>query len=443
MSGGRSAQNALRNDLRGADFAQGEAMLAPIQRHGPKNGDVKRSGQGRISDGARQPGSEVNASAGPVACESERDSLSSGAKERPGQWTNAREAAMDSMGDIVLESLEAANRWERMAEKSDPPESWEPELGAVAALVLGSALGGLGGALAAVFTRGMAGVMGQAAIQAGVLVGQDTCKAGVDEAIKMAQRGDATNVAIGAFCTIEARALRVAATETREAFRDASGDFEEQLITIAELVDLRTKNEALGTKAAEIQHKEMLIGWMAMNTGKTSEPDTEGSSLDSDIEKNVTGNLRIEINGSEDTARTIRTAKVSGLNKALRGQLAGTKLGEWLVGGERKAGIDVLITTGPANMLGLDFTLGEATWSKAEAAGVVPEEGMTRALRAVYFTLFAARSGSVVYIDGDIDRIDDRYFGADAGRWFLKNIKSVFQIVDELSGLTLPGTIGT
>lgn len=48
---GRSPQNALRNNLRGADFAQGEAMLAPVQHRAPNE-----SGPGRLrKDKTREP----------------------------------------------------------------------------------------------------------------------------------------------------------------------------------------------------------------------------------------------------------------------------------------------------------------------------------------------------------------------------------------------------
>jgi hypothetical protein len=363
--------------------------------------------------------------------------------EPRGEWDTVRMLAKDSYFDLIQQNLLAAEAWKTRAEVEDPPPFWQQALLAVGGLVLNAALGGVGGALAGRLTKGVASFVTQAAIRTAINVGQDACKAGVGRAIKSAS-GSGSKAPLIAFCEQQRLGMGPASKAAREAFVAATGNADDQKMTIADMQATKDANDAAFTDAVAIQDREMLIGWMGMQAGDTSKtPGTTGASTEGNVEDiDNNGILRIRISGLNDAPLSISSAEVDGLNESLRADLAGSTLGTWLPGGKRQSGIDVLVTTGSPASRPRSFQLAAGTWARAQAAGVAPGRHTVSGMNhSVFFSFLAERTGKLAWCDSDMDWSVDYNWGADAGRWFLNNVKSYHQIMSELRGKTLPSTV--
>ena len=205
-------------------------------------------------------------------------------------------------------------------------------------------------------------------------------------------------------------------------------------------------NDDAFERAQEIQNHEMLVGWMGMNAGDTTDINNTDSNVQ-DIDN--AGILRLTIAGSGDKPTKITAATADGLNEGLRSDMKGTKVKEWRAGAKnaagqvRKTGIDFLITTGMPGAGSNAFKLSSATWSRLASAGKAPSNTyVSGANHAVFFSAFVERTGQWSWKDTDMDWSIDWNFGADAGRWFLSNVHNAFDILGMLDNLTLPTVTG-
>lgn len=206
---------------------------------------------------------------------------------------------------------------------------------------------------------------------------------------------------------------------------------------------IKQANDGLRNQAAQIQSREMLVGWMTMLAGDTRNKAPAGwnNSIE-DIDQD--GVLRVTIEGQSGRPTKIVDARADGLNPTLRASMKGMKLGSMRKGGqvdgqERSNGIDLLVTTALHK-----FKVTPATWTRMEQAGKAPtsEAIRSKANQAIWFSLFAERTGSVYWQDTDMAWGHDFNWGADAGRWFLDNVRNGGLIVADLDAMTLP-TVNT
>ena len=238
-------------------------------------------------------------------------------------------------------------------------------------------------------------------------------------------------------------ALIRSSAEARGAFIDEAGNADEQKLSIADMADVESKNKQLFNKAQEIQNREMLVGWMGLLAGDTSKASTTDSNVE-DIDND--GVLRLVVDGAADKPTRVVSAKASGLNPTLRQDLTGMTLGQMRKGNtmadgtRRPSGVDLLITTKSTGNL---YGVKDATWARLSKAGKTPGTwSKSGANKAIYFSIFAERTGTTYWKDTDADFANDFAWGADAGRWFLDNVRSGFEIVKDLDNLQLPA-VGT
>ncbi|MEZ4466361.1 MAG: DUF4157 domain-containing protein [bacterium] len=367
------------------------------------------------------------------------------AGEEQGAWLQQQQLTKDSFFDLIRQNLLAAEAWKTRAEVEDPPPFWQEALLAVGGLVLNAALGGVGGTLASRLTKGVTSFVADAAIRAAVKVGESAASKGVNAAISAASASGDKKPLV-AFCEQQRMGMSAASKEARESFVKQAGTFTDQKLTIAQMAEIKAANDAAFERAQEIQNHEMLVGWMGMNAGDTTKSENTDSNVQ-DIDNN--GILRLTIAGSGDKPTKITAATADGLNEGLRGDIAGTKVKEWRAGAKgangqvRKTGIDFLITTGVPGSGHSLFKLSTSTWSRLAAAGKAPSSTyVSGAEKSVFFSAFVERTGKWSWKDTDMDWSIDWNFGADAGRWFLSNVHSAFDILAMLDNLTLPAVSG-
>ncbi|MGK0357869.1 MAG: hypothetical protein ACI9U2_000152 [Bradymonadia bacterium] len=380
-------------------------------------------------------------------------------QEDPGKWASQAIATKDTFFDLVMMNQLEAGYWGKRAEGDEPPPAssgWETALGVVGGLVLGAALGGVGGALAGHLAKG-AKFAATAAINAAVKLGEDSIKAGLEEAI--AKGGTGKKAALFAYCYNQEKALLISAQEARKHFWEKeAGDFNDQKLTIAQMASIEEANIATQKSAGKFQSREMLVGWMSLLAGKTET--LEGVGHANNVEKiHKAGILRLTIAGKNDRPTRITAATVEGLNPELRADLTGQTVGSMRTGGKadgqrRKSGIDLLVTT---SYSGKRFQVSSSSWAALKEAGKAPSHTRSARLNAVFFSFFAERSGKTTRQDSDKDMLDpvfelatgdnligangwphDLTNGADAGRYFLDNIRSEFDILADIDNLKLP-----
>ncbi len=364
-------------------------------------------------------------------------------KDEPaGKWDTARMLAKDSFFDLIRQNLLAAESWKGRAEVEDPPPLWQSALVGLGGMVLNAALGGVGGMLIKGLVAEGTKVVAELAIRTAVNAGVDACKKGVGAA-QTAASGSGDQAPLIAFCEQQRLGMSAASKAARESFVKSTGDSGDQKMTIAEMEQVKAANDSQFSNAMSIQNKEMLVGWMALQAGETSKtPGTKGASTEGNVEDiDNNGILRITISGSGDSVSKIATAEVDGLNEGLRAELAGSKLGDWMVGGahKRKQGIDVLVTTVSPDRAN-NFQMSQATTQKAKAADVCGTWGGFKG--PIFFSIFAERTGTTSWHDSDMDLSIDSQWGADAGRWFLDNVKGHAAILNECRSKTLPTVSG-
>ncbi len=367
------------------------------------------------------------------------------AGEEEGRWLQQQTLTKDSFFDLIRQNLLAAESWQTKAAVEDPPPLWQTALMTVGGLVLNAALGGVGAALAGKLVDSATKFAASTAINAAIEFGKAAAGKGVDAAISAAS-GAGDKKPLVAFCEQQKTGLSASSKKAREEFVLTSGTHTDQRLTIGQMKQIQTANDEAFTNATSIQHHEMLVGWMGMNAGDTTNSKTLGNDVES-FDNN--GVLRIKISGVSDSPVMILGASVEGLNNGLRADIAGSKLREWRKGAKdkngkaREQGIDVVVTTGNPDSVGQSFQVSSSTWARLTAAGQAPSSATVSGNnKSVYFSFLAERTGKMSWIDQDMNWSVDFNWGADAGRWFLKNVKSWDAVLAELDNLTLPSSIG-
>lgn len=365
--------------------------------------------------------------------------------EEQGAWLQQQTLAKDSFFDLIRQNLLAADSWKTKAEVVDDPPFWQTALLAVGGLVLNAALGGVGAALAGKLVDATAKFVTTAAINGAIEFGKAAAGKGVDAAIGAAS-GAADKKPLVAFCEQQKIGMSSASKQARETFVEKSGTHTDQKLTIAQMKQIKAANDEAFDKASEIQHHEMLVGWMGMNAGDTTQIENTDSNVQ-DIDNN--GVLRLTVSGSGDRPVEIVSATVDGLNEGMRQDLSGSKVREWRKGAVgrdgkvRKQGIDLLITTGSPDSARNSYQVSNNTWDRITAAGQGPSSWTVSGLnKAVFFSFFAERTGNFRWVDSDMDWGNDYNWGADAGRWFLDNVRNAGDILAMIDNLTLPSVSG-
>ena len=173
----------------------------------------------------------------------------------------------------------------------------------------------------------------------------------------------------------------------------------------------------------------MLIGWMNLLAGANGvkDADKEGSS--------ETGILTLVISGSQDSPASIKSASTDGINEQLKGSISGTKLSEWTTGPQRSRGLNVIVRTGNPMATSENFLVKDVTKDKIDQAG---EWGFGRGNNSIYFAFGMDSKTNSAYVDQDMWMAYDQNWGANAGRWFLSNVKNQWTLLSELGGKTIP-----
>ena len=386
---------------------------------------------GKSAEGLLDP--YAGGAGGPaVQQKASRDAAVQRENEPKGAWNQQFTLTKDSFFDLVLKNKAAADAWFDKAKGEEPPPAWQTALSVVGGIVLNAALAGVGGALAAKLTKDVV-FAANAAIRTAIAAGQDSVKKGVGAAISAA--GTGREAAVKAYCHNQAFALLDAAKGAREGFVKSAGNFDDQKLTIAQMQNIKTTNDQANAKAMELQSREMLVGWMGMLAGDTSQkpPDSDVEDIDQE------GVLRVTVTGSADKPNKIVSAQAAGLNPSLRASLKGQKVGTMRKGGKvgkktRTHGIDILVTAKPNQ-----YIVTDATWKRLQDAGKVPSTWTTAGKNhAIWFSIFGERGGNYYWADTDMNWSHDFNWGADAGRWFLDNVRNGGLILADLDNLTLP-----
>ena len=351
------------------------------------------------------------------------------AGEEPGAWLQQQTLTKDSFFDLIQQNLIAVDEWNGIASVVDPPPAWQSILATVGTIALAAALGGVGGVVAAKLISEGTKMIAQFAINAAIEGGKKAIETGVGAAVGSAGAGDGAG--LRAFVANQKYGLNESSKRAREQFVVSSGTHTNQQLTMAQMRDIKRANDGSFASAKVHQQRQMLIGWMNMLAGT----DNAKNSTDGLEDTSVKGVLGLVIRGSNDRANQIVRAETEGVNESLRGQITGTPLSNWIP--RRGAGLNIRVRTAENG-----FTVSSATKDRLKAAGKWPSS-MTTADQtgSIYFAAAIQPDGST-YMDTDADWKNDFNWGADAGRYFLNNIRTATDVINDLSGTRLP-SVGT
>lgn len=406
---------------------------------------VQQRGGVQLKGGVGQVGDRYEQNADAVADrvvrgESAEDLLGSGAasagsgvqhkvqkKDDPGLWDQQQKLTKDSFFDLVMANHGAADAWKTKAEVVDPPPAWQTALKIVGSMVLAGALGGVGGLVAGKLIQEGMKTVTKFAFEAAIEAGKKGCEEGINQAIGAG--GDGDKKALIAFCEQQKFGMLKASKKARENFVVRSGTFTDQNLTIDQMKQIKTQNDAAFSGAQRIQNEKMLSGWMNLVAGKNGMKDAD---LEDTSQKGILGLI---IEGSNDKPSKIVEAQVTGINKGLKADLSNTKVGKWTnhSGNKNKVGVDVTARTKPHA-----YKVSSGTKSKLKQADVYPSFSQTGSAGAISFAIGKTANGGTAYIDSDMWMANDFQWGADAGRYFLNNIRGASQIMRDLDNLTLP-----
>ncbi|MFT7623581.1 MAG: hypothetical protein ACI9WU_002764 [Myxococcota bacterium] len=359
-------------------------------------------------------------------------------KDDDGAWNKQYTDTSVTFLELIRQNLLAAEAWKNTAEVVDPPSAWKSALKVVGGVVLSAALGGVGAVLAAKFIKEGAKLATKFAINAAINGGKKAAEKGVAAAFSSAS-GAGSKAPIVTFCEQQKIGMSQASKDAREAFSARAGDSTHQNISVDEMKEIAKNNDSMFTRATTIQNKEMLIGWMNTLGGYNG---LKNANKEDTSHKGILG---LVISGQDDNAKKIYQANTEGLNKGLRAQISGTKLSEWVTGKGRKRGLNIVIRTGPAGQKPDSFQVSAATKKRMKAAGVwsgstnaINERGTTDKSDAIYFAFGIDSRTSTSYTDTDMAWHPDYACQADAGRWFLNNVKTQHALLKELGSKTIP-----
>lgn len=449
---GQSAEHLL-------DATTGKEKKGPAEQEGKEKPKAAEKPIGEIAKGGASGGAggalsspRDPASAGPVQHKDRDDAAvqhkADGAvqfenpptttpKDEPGAWSTQRDLTKDSFFDLIQMNLEATRAFESTAEIVDPPPAWQSLLATVGTVVLAAALGGVGGVLAGALIKEGMKYATQFAINAAIEGGKKAIEEGVGAVTKGA--GTSGKAPLKAFCEAQRKGMIEASKRAREGFVESSGDFTNQKVSIADMKTIKANNDKAFDNAQAIMNREMLKGWMNMVAGKDSPASQELEDT------SQSGTLGLVIGGSGDSPTKITAAQTEGINTDLRNQITGTKVKDWANTGGKKSGIDIVVRTGNPGA-GNQFKASSATITKMVNAGVYPKNDFWNSTiassnDAIYFAIGMTRDGQG-YIDQDAYAVYDFGYGADGGRWFINNVKSTYDIINEMGNLEIPA-VGT
>lgn len=350
--------------------------------------------------------------------------------EEQGAWLQQQTLTKDSFFDLIRQNFIAVDEWEAIAAVEDPPPAWQTALMVIGTVALAAALGGVGGVVAGKLLSEGAKMVTHFIVNAAIDAGKKAVETGVGMAVSTAGAGD--GAALKAFCNTQRYGMSDASKTARETFVTKSGTHTGQRMTIAQMQSIKAANDASFQEAKSIQHHEMLANWMNMLAGK----DNAKNSTDGLEDTSVKGVLGLVIKGASDNPTQIVRAETEGVNESLRNQLTGTKVSDWAPR-PGKPGINIRIRTEENG-----YTVTNATKDRIKAAGQWPGWGTTAdASGSIYFAA-AVQPDGAEYQDTDKDWSNDFNWGADAGRWFLNNVKSGTQIIADLGRFRIP-SVGT
>lgn len=344
------------------------------------------------------------------------------------EWQKQYADTLDSYQDLIHANLLAAEAWKNTADIVDPPSGWEIALKIIGSAVLAGALGGLGGVLAGVLIKEGAKLVTQFVLNAAIEAGKKAAEEGVMTAVG-SSAGAGEKAPLVAFCEQQRLGLAQAQWQAKDKFKESSGNSAQPNITADDMKAIQVGNKAARNNAGAIQSKEMLIGWMNLIAGGSGvqDADKEASS--------ETGILTLVVDGVQDTAYSIKSARTDGINEQLKGSISGTKLSEWMAGGQRERGMNVIIRTGSPIAESENFRVKDSTKQKIDEAG---EWGMGRPANSIYFAFGVDSKTNSAYTDQDMWAAYDQNWGANAGRWFLSNVKNQWSLLSELRSKTIP-----
>jgi len=320
-----------------------------------------------------------------------------------------------------------ARSWETIAKKVDPPPAWQTALKIVGTVALSAALGGLGGALAGKLITATTKFATQFLINAAIEAG----KKAVEEGVGLAAAGKGSDInPVAAFCDQQAVSMARAGTGASQGLSDQAGDAFKQKLSAKNMKEMALANHAKGDDKAAV-HREMLVGLMNFQSvgGTNGDKMKSGVNLEDTSLKGVLG---LVISGKDDNPTGILRAEADGINADLKGSLTGT-VGEWISGSKRKSGLQLTVKPEWHG-----FTVSNATKQQAVKAGQYVGGTEAKSQSSIYFAFGRTANGDLTYTDQDADSTLDANWGADAGRWFLNNVKSTHAIVEQLRGFKLP-----
>lgn len=228
-----------------------------------------------------------------------------------------------------------------------------------------------------------------------------------------------------------------ASTDARKAFSKNAGSSTDQKVSVAGMKEIEAANDAMFTKAQAIQNKEMLIGWMNILAGSNG---VENADVEDTSHKGILG---VVISGVGDGPVSILSANTEGINKSLMASISGTKLGDWVTGAKRKQGLNVIVRTGDPTANTTNFQVKSSTRERMESAGVWGSIVSPAVQKdAIYFAYGIDSKTGTAYTDNDMWAAFDQKWQANAGRWFLDNVKSQWAVMSELGSKTIPTVTG-
>ncbi len=309
----------------------------------------------------------------------------------------------------------------------DPPSGWELALKIIGSAVLAGALGGVGGVLAGALIKEGAKQLTVFVMNAAIEAGKKATEESVNTAIG-SSAGAGDKAPLVAFCEQQRLGLAKASWRASEDFSNRSGDAGAPKIGLEEMKEIQKANNAARDRAGKIQSKEMLIGWMNLIAGDKGlqKADKEGTRAD--------GILTLVVSGHNDNVAGIRSATAGGLNKSLKASISGSKVADWVTGPNRTRGLNIIVRTGSIDSKADSFEVSAGTKARMKEAGV----WASTLDNAIYFAYGIDSKTGTSWTDQDMWMAYDQNWGANAGRWFLDNVKNQHTLLAELGSKTIP-----
>lgn len=367
--------------------------------------------------------------------------------EDPTEWDNQWKATEATFGYFLTAFNNGVyGTFQAQAILEDQPSVGERILSVVAQAAIAGLLGGVCGYIAArVITQTMKPLI-QGLWNAAIDAGRAAAEGGMAEAYDNATARDQELAALIAFCGQMSHAALRATQAVTEAFNDAAGNKDDQLMTIAEMLSLYDANNSAIDEAGTLAVQQCLTAWLNLLSGT-------GINWSTDVEDtSQRGVLGIVFNGAAGEPIQILEANVEGINSFLRAEMSGTRLSRWIHPEEeddetyahlpiQDLSLDLIVRTGDPTDFNDSFQVTTEIHDNMIDAGVTRGRGLlgneASRNRAIYFAFGMNRDGWI-YVDDDASWRQDYNYCADAGRWFLENVKTPEQVIQQLLNKTLP-----